>query len=103
MLKRFGIYLQEIVTRSNSCVTSLTSDQIAGDIMAAAFGDGALRVYDTRLPPRETMVKAWKGYHRSWVKKVHMQRGGNRELLSGRCACISEVCSRVELTYLPTA
>lgn len=84
ILFRLILYQQEIATRSNSCVTSLTSDQVAGDIAVAGFGDGAVRVYDIRLPPRETMVKAWKGFHRSWVKKVHMQRGGNRELLSGR-------------------
>lgn len=75
---------QDILTRSNSCVTSIASDQVAGDIVVAGFGDGAIRAYDTRLPPRETMVKAWKGFHRSWVKKIQMQRGGNRELLSGR-------------------
>jgi len=28
------------------------------------------------------MVKVWKD-HRSWIVKVHMQRGGMRELVSG--------------------
>ena len=78
--------IQEIATRSNSCVTSLTSDQVAGDVIIAGFGDGAIRVYDTRLAPRDTMIRAWRNAHRSWVKNVHMQRGGNRELVSGRCA-----------------
>lgn len=48
----------------------------------AGFGDGAIRIYDRRLAPRDSMVKAWKD-HRSWIVKVHMQRGGMRELVSG--------------------
>ena len=82
---------QDIATRSNSCVTSLTSDQVMGDVVVAGFGDGAVRVYDLREAPRQAMVQAWKGGpHRSWVKNVHMQRGGNRELVSG--SVTGEVC-----------
>jgi regulator-associated protein of mTOR len=55
---------------------------VAGNIFVAGFGDGAVRVYDRRLPPRESMVKVWKD-HKSWIVKVHMQRGGMRELVSG--------------------
>lgn len=54
----------------------------------AGFGDGAVRVYDRRLPPRDSMVKAWKD-HKAWIVKVHMQRGGMRELVSG--SAIGEV------------
>ena len=74
----------DIPTRSNSCITSLTSEQVSGDFVVAGFGDGAVRAFDTRLPARQSMVQAWKGMHKSWVKDVHMQRGGNRELISGR-------------------
>jgi hypothetical protein len=55
---------------------------VAGNIFVAGFGDGAVRVYDRRLPPRESMVKVWKD-HKAWIVKVHMQRGGMRELVSG--------------------
>lgn len=48
----------------------------------AGFGDGAVRVYDRRLPPRDSMVKVWKD-QKAWIIKVHMQRGGLRELVSG--------------------
>lgn len=41
-----------------------------------------MRVYDRRLSPRDSMVKVWKD-HRAWIVKVHMQRGGTRELVSG--------------------
>jgi regulator-associated protein of mTOR len=72
----------EIPARSGSCVTSLTSDQMTGNIFVAGFGDGAVRVYDTRLRLQETMVRKWKDENRQWIRSVHMQRGGQRELLS---------------------
>lgn len=81
---------QEIGTRSSSCVTSLTSDQVAGDVIVAGFGDGTVKVYDTRAQPKENLVRVFKGNHRSWVKDVHMQRGGNRELVSA--GLTGEVC-----------
>ncbi|KAF3930265.1 hypothetical protein ABW20_dc0106867 [Dactylellina cionopaga] len=76
------VCLQDIPARSGSCITSLTSDQVAGNIFVAGFGDGAVRVYDRRLDPRDAMVRAWKE-HKAWITKVHMQRGGLRELVTG--------------------
>lgn len=75
----------DIPARSGSCVTSISSDQVAGDIFMAGFGDGAVRVYDRRLKPMDAMVKVWKE-HKAWVVNVHMQRGGNRDLVTG---CVS--------------
>ena len=72
----------DIPARSSSCVTSLTSDQVAGQIFIAGFGDGVVRVFDQRLNPRTAMVKIWRE-HRQWVTNIHMQRGGVRELVSG--------------------
>ncbi|KAK4334475.1 Target of rapamycin complex 1 subunit KOG1 [Rhodotorula toruloides] len=72
--------VQDLPTRANSCLTSMTCDQVAGNIVVAGFGDGALRVYDRRLPPRDNMVRRYTGFHNAWVQNVHMQRGGNREL-----------------------
>lgn len=74
--------VSDIPARSSSCVTSLTSDQLAGQIFVAGFGDGVVRVFDQRLNPRTSMVKAWRE-HQQWVTNVHMQRGGVRELISG--------------------
>jgi regulator-associated protein of mTOR len=75
--------VMDIPARSGSCVTSLTSDQMTGNIFVAGFGDGAVRVFDTRLKPQESMIRKWKDESdRQWVKSVHMQRGGQRELLS---------------------
>jgi regulator-associated protein of mTOR len=75
--------LVDINARSGSCVTSLTSDQMTGNVFVAGFGDGAIRVFDARKKPQEAMVKKWKDESdRVWIKSVHMQRGGQRELLS---------------------
>lgn len=74
----------DIAARSGSCITSLTSDQMTGNVFVAGFGDGAIRVFDSRNRPQESMVKKWKDEspERAWVKTVHMQRGGQRELMS---------------------
>ncbi|KAF1947251.1 hypothetical protein EJ02DRAFT_430077 [Clathrospora elynae] len=72
----------DIPARSGSCITSLTSDQVEGDVFVAGFGDGAIRVYDQRQKPATAMVKVWKE-HKQWVTNVHLQRGGQRELVSG--------------------
>lgn len=60
----------------------MTSDQVAGNIFVAGFGDGAVRVFDQRLKPTTSMVKVWRE-HKQWITNVHMQRGGLRELISG--------------------
>ncbi|KAK0613112.1 raptor N-terminal caspase like domain-containing protein [Bombardia bombarda] len=72
----------EIPARSGSCVTALTSDQMTGNIFVAGFGDGAIRVFDSRIKPQDAMVRKWKEGNRQWIRSLHMQRGGQRELLS---------------------
>ncbi|CAI6337712.1 unnamed protein product [Periconia digitata] len=76
------ICTSDIPARSGSCITSLTSDQVEGDVFTAGFGDGAVRVYDQRQKPATAMVKVWKE-HKQWITNVHLQRGGQRELISG--------------------
>jgi regulator-associated protein of mTOR len=71
----------DINARSGSPITSLTSDQVEGHLFVAGFGDGALRLYDQRQKPQTAMVQVWKE-HKSWVTNVHLQRGGQRELVS---------------------
>ncbi|KAF2273663.1 uncharacterized protein EI97DRAFT_460851 [Westerdykella ornata] len=76
------ICTSDIPARSGSCITSLTSDQVEGHVFIAGFGDGAVRVYDQRQKPATAMVKVWKE-HKQWITNVHLQRGGQRELVSG--------------------
>ncbi|KAL8902868.1 MAG: hypothetical protein Q9207_004317 [Kuettlingeria erythrocarpa] len=72
----------EIGARSSSPLTSLTTDAVAGNILVAGYGDGALRVFDQRIKPQNAMQMLWKK-HKQWITNVHMQRGGLRELVSG--------------------
>lgn len=80
--------LVDVPARSTASITSLTSDQVAGNVFLAGFADGSIRVYDRRLASRESMVKTWKDPNprRSLVNTLHMQRGGYRELVSGSSA-----------------
>jgi regulator-associated protein of mTOR len=38
-------------------------------------------VYDQREKPQTALVQVWKE-HKAWVTNVHLQRGGQRELIS---------------------
>ena len=62
-------------------MTSITSDQVAGNVFVAGYGDGAVRVFDQRKRPMTAMTRSWR-HHKQWIVKVHMQRGGMRELVS---------------------
>ncbi|KAI5357619.1 putative regulatory associated protein of TOR [Septoria linicola] len=73
--------VNDIQTRSSACITSLTSDQVEGNVFVAGFGNGSVKAYDQRRPNAETMVLGWKE-HTSWIVGVHLQRGGMRELIS---------------------
>lgn len=47
----------------------------------AGFGNGTVAVYDRRNPPEASLVRLWEE-HQTWVHKVHLQKRGNRELVS---------------------
>jgi regulatory associated protein of mTOR len=77
--------IADIPARSGSCITSLTSDQVEGNVFVAGFGNGSVRAYDQRMGARDSMIMDWvdrKTDHRSWIVGVHLQRGGQRELIS---------------------
>ena len=73
---------QELASRSNSCITALTSEQIAGHVFVAGFGNGKIQVYDQREKPSTAMVQRYSS-HKQWITNVHVQRGGMREIVSG--------------------
>lgn len=76
----------DIPLRSTSQVVSITSDQVAGNVIVCGFQDGSLRVYDRRLEAKECLKKTYKPrstVEMSPICNVHMQRGGMRELISG--------------------
>lgn len=71
----------DIPTRTSSCVTSISSEADIGHIFVAGFGNGTVAVYDRRNPPEASLVRLWEE-HQTWVHKVHLQKRGNRELIS---------------------
>lgn len=76
----------DIPAKTSSLVTSITSDQLAGNVFVAGFAEGSIRVYDRRMDPRDSMLRLWRsgsGRQRTCINNVHMQRGGYRELVSG--------------------
>lgn len=73
--------MSEIHTQSSSPVTSLVSDQVAGNVIVAGFGDGSVRVFDRRIDSWGSMVQCWKS-HSSWIVNTRIQRGGARELVT---------------------
>ncbi|GAA6035794.1 hypothetical protein JCM8097_005706 [Rhodosporidiobolus ruineniae] len=105
---------EDLPTYANAPLTSITCDQVAGNILVAGFADGGVKVYDRRLPyyrrSRRGAAATLGGgddednepvnpicqyrAHRAWVQNVHMQRGGNRELatadLSGQ-VCLWDI------------
>ncbi|QIW98343.1 hypothetical protein AMS68_003861 [Peltaster fructicola] len=77
--------IADIPARSGSCITSLTSDQVEGNVFVAGFGNGSVRAYDQRMSARDSMIMDWvdrKSHHRSWIVGAHLQRGGMRELIT---------------------
>ncbi|SCU79614.1 LADA_0B01948g1_1 [Lachancea dasiensis] len=76
----------DIPAKSSSLISSITSDQLSGNMFITGFSDGSLRAYDRRLDPRDSMVNCWRsqdGLSNSGINNVHLQRGGYRELVSG--------------------
>ncbi|KAI4162767.1 MAG: hypothetical protein LQ342_003654 [Letrouitia transgressa] len=76
------IYSATFRSRTTFPCTSLTSDAVAGNIFVAGFADGAVRAYDMRCSDRSAMFKSWHQC-KQWITDVHLQRGGNRELICG--------------------
>ncbi|KAI9293121.1 hypothetical protein K502DRAFT_325486 [Neoconidiobolus thromboides FSU 785] len=75
----------DLPTRSTIGITSLTSDRVGGYFLTAGFQDGSVRAYDSRLPPRESMIRCWREHH-SVVVGCHLQLASSRELVTASSA-----------------
>ncbi|KAK3700331.1 Target of rapamycin complex 1 subunit kog1 [Vermiconidia calcicola] len=101
--------ISDIPARSGSCITSLTSDQVEGNVFVAGFGNGSVRVYDQRQGPRDSMIMDWvdrRTDHKSWIVGVHLQRGGLRELISAESnggVRLWDIRMRKSLSSLPSS
>ncbi|TPX34292.1 hypothetical protein SmJEL517_g02937 [Synchytrium microbalum] len=74
--------VQDLPTKSSACITSLTSDKTAGDLIIAGCGDGNIRLYDRRISSKDAHV-AMLTDHQKWIVNVQLQAGSNRDVLSG--------------------
>lgn len=68
-------------TYTDSCITSMSTDESISDIVVAGFGDGKLRLFDSRCRP-EVAIRMTMQEHTSWIVQTHLYK--NRyEMLSG--------------------
>ena len=74
---------QEILTGSESMVTSLDILSGQNQMFLASFGDGCIRLYDRRVDKVSPVVMTWKG-HKAWVQRVRWQAGGENAIVSAR-------------------
>ncbi|CAJ0651147.1 10538_t:CDS:2 [Entrophospora sp. SA101] len=74
------ITVSSISTRSGSSITSLTSD--GGDLFAAGYADGAVRLFDRRIQPRDALIMTSKE-HKNFIINIVWQRGAGHKLVSG--------------------
>ena len=63
-------------------MTSISSDKLTGDLVIAGCGDGAIRLFDKRMPSADSLVLSFEE-HKNWVVNVQLQRGAERRLISG--------------------
>lgn len=70
-----------LATNTDSCITSMASDESTGGTLVAGFGDGTLRLFDARSRP-EYAVKMTMREHTSWVVQTHVYPD-KYEMLSG--------------------
>ena len=76
--------LQDMPTQAGSNLTAIASDEPDGNVFIAGFGDGVVRLFDKRMEKAEQVViHTWRKHH-TWIQSVHVQRGGLKELITGR-------------------
>lgn len=75
--------LLDFPTQAGSPVTAIASDQLGGDMFAAGFGDGVVRLFDKRMGEEKGVVKVLRQHH-TWIKTVGVLQGDGRDLISAR-------------------
>ena len=76
-------HVRDIATQAGSNLTAIAADEPDGNVFVAGFGDGVVRLFDKRLDDASNVVlRTWRKHH-TWIQSVHLQRGGQRELVTG--------------------
>jgi regulator-associated protein of mTOR len=73
--------VQDVSTHASSSITCLASDQRGGRIAVAGCGDGTVRMFDWRVPPRYSHVGTMSE-HQGWIVNVAMLPH-DEQILSG--------------------
>ncbi|KAJ1558614.1 hypothetical protein HK096_009018 [Nowakowskiella sp. JEL0078] len=76
------LFVQDVPTHTTASVTTITSDRMSGNLIVAGFNDGVVRVFDSRIHPRDSVLLEYKE-HQSSVLRVHLHNGISPLLVSG--------------------
>lgn len=77
-------HLRDISTQAGSNLTAICTDEPDGNVFLAGFGDGVVRLFDKRVHDAgQVVLRTWRKHH-IWIQSVSLQRGGQRELVTGR-------------------
>jgi len=74
--------IQDLPTGADCCVTSIASQYGGGHILATGYGDGAIRLFDTRVPSRYSSVLSFRE-HNDWVVNIAMNALDDQQIISG--------------------
>ncbi|KAJ3416087.1 hypothetical protein HDV05_003056 [Chytridiales sp. JEL 0842] len=77
--------VQDLPTKSASFVTTLTSEKMTGNLVIGGFADGSLKLYDRRVPTKDSLVMTFHEHH-SRLLSAKIQRGDQYDLVSGESA-----------------
>jgi regulator-associated protein of mTOR len=76
------LVVQDIPTHAPSSVTCLASDQRGGHLVVAGCGDGSVRLFDWRVPPRYSHVNTFADQH-GWIVNVATLPHDDDQIISG--------------------
>jgi regulator-associated protein of mTOR len=71
-------------TEENCPLTSMTTNPHSRRTFVAGFGNGAIKVYDTRARNAQSTCMQNRREHRSWIANVRYQSDADKQVLSAR-------------------
>lgn len=76
--------LQGMDTEENCPLTSIVSNPYSRRTFVGGFGNGAVKVFDTRARTLRSTIRQNRREHRAWIANVRYQTGSDRQILSAR-------------------
>eukprot|EP01117_Protostelium_nocturnum_P006486 TRINITY_DN2337_c0_g1_i2.p1 TRINITY_DN2337_c0_g1~~TRINITY_DN2337_c0_g1_i2.p1 ORF type:complete len:1347 (+),score=433.49 TRINITY_DN2337_c0_g1_i2:163-4203(+) len=75
-------HIQDMLTGTDACVTSMSSCSTGTRTLVVGCGDGSIRLFDYRSPPKYGPVATYIE-HREWVINVHTPKSDSNKIVSG--------------------